>query len=564
MTQRGLPSILLPVAILVAAPGLAGCSGGDAVVSRADGPEPVLSTGHYRQAGRGRPGGTIRISAAADTGTLDLHSISHTNAQWLGRLIFDNLVYLDDQGRPSPWLAKSWTISPDGRIYTFKLREGVTFSDGAPFDAEAVRVNLEHMRDPATKSPLAAAYIAPYVDGRVVDSHTFEARLSAAYAPFLNVLAQSWLAMMSPKAIRENPKGLASRPVGSGPFVVQDYRRQQGLSLVRRKDYHWAPDFLDHRGPAFVDRVEIRFIPEGLIRYASLASGQFDLTIDAPPQNAASIRANPQLSLDNRVRTGIASRAVSFNVERAPFDELAVRQALAFATERDGIARSNGFGLFHAKSDFLASNTIDYSPDASRFLRQDIAHANRLLDEAGWTGRDTDGIRKRRGKRLSAKVLITESASLSPVIVAFQSDARRIGFDLEIVQLTAPVLTKHRLSGDYQALAGGVWHTNTPDALYINFSGSEVASKKRIGQNVSRLRDAELDRLLEGARRSGDEAERRRLYAAAQRRLVWLVPAIPLFENHTITARHRALQGVLFDTSHNTPVLTAAWLDPRK
>lgn len=548
--------------LLLALWALAGCSS-EARVTPAEFSEPVLSTGLYRQTEAGRAGGTIRLSASSDTGTLNLHSISHGNAQWLGRLIFDNLIYLDDQERPSPWLAKSWTISPDGKTYTFKLREGVTFSDGAAFDAEAVKVNLEHMRDPATKSPLAAAYIAPYASGRVLDRYTFEATLREPYAPFLNVLAQSWLAMMSPKAIRENPKGLSSKPVGSGPFVVTSYRRQQGITLARRPDYNWSPDFIRHRGPALAERVEIGFVPEALIRYASLRSGQYDLTFDAPPQNAAAIRANPGLVLDNRIRTGIVSRAVSFNVDRPPFDQLKVRQALAYATGREGIARGTGFGLFKTKTDFLAGNTEDYDPSARGWLRQDPAWANRLLDEAGWTGRDGDGIRTRGGQRLTAEVLTTEGATFSPVVVAFQSDVRKIGFDLKIVQLTAPMLTKRRLAGDYQALTGGVWHTNTPDALYINYSGSEVASKQRIGQNVSRLRDAEFDRLVAQARTSIDSAAREKAYARAQRRLVWLAPAVPIYENHTITAYRRALKGVLYDTSHNTPVLTAAWVDDR-
>lgn len=232
--------------------------------------QPAISTGEYRETGTvGQKGGTIRISAAADTGTLDLHAISHTNAQWLGRLIYDNLVYLDAEGKPTPWLASSWTISPDGKTYTFHLRNDVTFSDGAPFDAEAVRLNLEHMRDPKTKSPLAAAYIAPYASGRSIDRYTFEATLSQPYAPFLNVLAQSWLAMMSPKAIRERPETLASNPVGSGPFIVERYVRQQGISLKRRKDYGWAPPFIGHRGAAYADRIEVSFVPEPLIRYAA-------------------------------------------------------------------------------------------------------------------------------------------------------------------------------------------------------------------------------------------------------------------------------------------------------
>ncbi|WP_374414797.1 ABC transporter substrate-binding protein [Novosphingobium colocasiae] len=528
---------------------------------------PTLSQGDFRETGHPadpvRRGGTLRVSAAADTGTLDLHAISHTNAQWLGRLIFDNLIYLDDQGRPAPWLAQSWDISPDGLTYTFHLRPGVTFSDGAPFDAEAVRVNLEHMRDPATKSPLAAAYIAPYERGRVIDRYTFEARLRTPYAPFLNVLAQSWLAMISPRQIREAPQTIGSRPIGSGPFVVESYRRQQGIVLKRRPDYDWSPDFIGHRGPAYVDRIAVDFVPEGLIRYAALASGQYDLTIDAPPQNAAAIRADSRLVLDNRVRTGIASRAVNFNVERAPFNDIRVRQALAFAVERGGIAHANGFGEFQPKTDFLASNTAAYDPVAAGLLRQDVPRANRLLDEAGWTGRDAQGYRTRNGQRLGAEILVTEAASLSSVIVALQADARRIGFDLGIVQLTLPMLTKWRMANDYQALAGGVWHTNTPDALYINYDSGEIASKQRIGQNVSRLRDPEIDRWLQAARESQDPAERRRLYALAQRRLVWLAPGIPLYENHSITAHRRALHGILYDTSHNTPVLTGTWLERR-
>lgn len=545
-------------ALLLLAGALAGCAGQPPRSG-----EVRLSTGDYRQTAEGRRGGTLRISAAADTGTLDLHAIAATNAQWLGRLMFDYLVYLDDHGRPSPWLAQSWDISPDGKTYVFHLRRGVTFSDGTPFDARAVLVNLEHMRDPATKAPLTAAYIAPYESGRVIDRYTFEARLSRPYAPFLNVLAQSWLAMISPRQIEEAPGSIGSRPIGSGPFIVQSYRRQEGIRLVRRRDYDWAPTFIAHRGPAYVDRVDVDFVPEPLIRYAALASGQYDLTIDAPPQNAAAIRANPDLLLDNRVRTGVPMRAISFNVEKAPFDDVRVRQALAYALGRDGIARAVGFGEYRSKSDFLADNTADYDPVAVGVLHQDLARANRLLDAAGWTGRDAEGYRTRGGRRLGAEVLAAEGLSIFPVIVAAQADARRIGFDLAITQLTLPMYTKRRMDNAYQALAGGVWHTNTPDALYIQYDGGEIASSKRIGQNVSRLRDPALDALLERARESRDPAERRRLYAQAQQRLVWLVPGIPVYDHHTLTAHRRTLHGVLFDTSHNTPVLTGAWLEGR-
>lgn len=123
----------------------------------------------FHEQARGVDGGTLRVSAASDAGSFDIHALSNGNIQWMGRILFDCLVYQDEQGNISPWLAKSWEISQDGKTYTFHLRDDVTFSDGEKFNAAALQSNLEHMRDPATKSPLAAAYIAPYQDGKVLD-----------------------------------------------------------------------------------------------------------------------------------------------------------------------------------------------------------------------------------------------------------------------------------------------------------------------------------------------------------------------------------------------------------
>jgi peptide/nickel transport system substrate-binding protein len=515
----------------------------------------------YAAQAPGHPGGTLHLSTSTETTVLDPHGASATYVQWFGRLVFDNLVYLDAAGVAQPWLAKSWTISPDGKTYTFHLRDDVTFSDGARFDAEAVRVNLEHMRDPATKSPLAGRYIAPYAEGRVIDEFTFEARLKQPYTPFLDVLAQSWLAMLSPKQIRENPKSATTAPIGSGPFVLESYKPQQGLRFVRRADYHWSPPYLHHDGPAYLDRIEIDFIPEALIRYSGLAAGQYDLTFELPTANAASVRADPALMLDKRIRKGIPARGLTFNTGKAPFDDVRVRRAVAFAVDRDGIVQLVGFGEYQPKADFLAANTQYYDPAFRNVLHFDPAAANHLFDEAGWTGRDAAGYRTKEGLRLGADFLLTETATPSPVAVAIQSDLKKVGFELRLIELPATQLTDHRNSGDYQAIAGGVWHTNTPDALYILHHSDEITTPDRIGQNTSRLRDPEFDDLVSRARQASDPVVLQDLYSQAQRRLIDLVPAIPLYENYTFIAYRKRVHGLLFDTSHNTPVFTAAWLD---
>ncbi|HEX6566587.1 MAG TPA: ABC transporter substrate-binding protein [Chthoniobacterales bacterium] len=544
----------------------AGNSGGESENSnyRASGDRFRYPARDYSEQSGGTPGGTLKVSVASDTGNLDLHSISHTNAEWLGRILYDNLVYLDEQGEISPWLAKSWTVSPDGKTYTFHLLDDVTFSDGSKFNAKAVLVNLEHMRDPATKSPLAAAYIDPYVDGKVVDEYTVQLNLREAYTPFLNVLAQSWLAMESPKAIREKPKELGEAPVGSGPFVVESYTRQQGIKFVRRKDYNWSPAIIKHSGPAYLNRIEIQFVPEATVRYASLTSGQFDFTIDAPPQSIAAMRSDQTLVVDRRIRQGNPFRGIIFNTSKPPFDEVTVRRAVAAAIDREGIAQLAGFGELEPKADFLAANTRFYDPAFQNVLRYDVAEANRLLDQAGWTQKDGAGFRSKGGERLSAEMLVLQTVSTSAVPAAIQSDLKKIGFELKLVQIPLAQYADRRAANNYQAIGGGVWHTNTPDGLYIVYDSNEITSNRRIGQNISRLQDSVLDDLLQRARQSNDPKDLADLYSKVQKRLTEVVPAVPLYDNYSIVGYKSYVKGIIFDTSHNTPIFTTAWLSQGK
>ena len=515
----------------------------------------------FHEPSPGRSGGTLKVSAASDAGSFDIHALSNGNIQWLGRILFDCLVYQDEQGNISPWLARSWEISEDGKTYTFHLRDDVTFSDGEKFNAAALQTNLEHMRDPATKSPLAAAYIAPYLDGKVVDEYTFEAHLREPYTPFLDVLAQSWLGMISPKQIREAPKTIAEHPVGSGPFLLQSYTRDQGAVFVKRPGYHWAPAVTRHVGEAYLDRIELSYVPEAMIRFTALESGQSDFALDAPAQNAAAIRANPELVMRSRIRKGNPSRSMTFNVEQPPFDDVRIRRAVARAIDREGLAWISGFGEFLSKADFLAANTRFYQPNNDA-LAYDVSAANALLDDAGWTGRDTQGYRTKDGQRLKATLLTYDNPAFpASVSVAIQADLKKVGFDMPIEMLPLTRVTERRYAGKFQALAAGYWHTNTPDGLFVLYHSQSISTAKLIGQNAGRFRDDELDRVLSAARRSRDPVELQALYSKAQQRLVETVPAVPSVESQVLTAYGRQVKGVVFDTSHNVPFFTSVWLD---
>jgi peptide/nickel transport system substrate-binding protein len=525
--------------------------------------DPILvyPAADYQEQTPGRDGGTLHVSTPIDNGSLDFNLLADTSTKWMGRMVLDNLVYLDHEGNITPWLAKSWTISPDGKTYIFKLREGVTFSDGTPFDAEAVRVNLQRIRDPATRTRMTTAYIAPYVDGVVIDQYTFQANLVEPYSAFLNVLAQAWLGLVSPKAIREDPKGLLERPIGSGPFIVESYTRQQGITFVKRRDYAWPPPFMKRRtGPAYLDRIEVEFVPESFLRYTGITSGQHDFTTDAPPQNAAAIRADSRLVLLSRVNLGNPVRNPTFNVTQPPFDDVRVRRAVAHGIDREALAQLAGFGEFRVKTDYLSATTRYYDPSFRNLLRYDVAAANALLDEAGWTVRDATGYRTKAGQRLSAEFLVSESStSPNTTAVAIQADLKKIGFEIRLTQLPQGEILDRRNANQYQLLGGGYWHTNTPDGLFIVYHGEQV-SPRYTGQNSSRIQDAQLDDLLTRARHASDSATLRDLYSQAQRRLIELVPAVPVYENHTIVAYRRYVHGVVFDTSHNTPVFACVWL----
>ena len=503
-------------------------------------------------------GGTLKFSTSADPVCLDGHQVSTAQLQTLGRILYDNLVSLDENGEPSPWLASSWDLSEDGKSYTFFLREGVTFSDGTPFDAAAVVANFDHMAAPETKSPLAAAYIDPIESTEILDEHTLRVNLAHAYSPFLNVLAQGWLGLISPKQLAEAPETTCLAPIGTGPFVVDEYTPGEGVTFDKREDYDWSADYLNHDGPAYIDRIDISFITEPTVRYSSLASGEFDATDNIAPQSAAAAKQDNSISYYNISRIGNPQR-ILLNTSRPPFDDLRVRKALALGIDTEGIVNAVGFGEYEPRHAFLSPSTQYYSADAETEWKTDVDKANELLDEAGWSEVDAEGYRVKDGVRFSASLPISESAAPTSLNELIQSEGKKLGLEVKLSQLPAAEALVRRNSGDYD-LATGVWHTNTPDALYIVYASGEISSDVRIGQNTSRLRDAELDDLLLRARQTSDTAQLEDLYGQAQERLAELVPAIPLHDFYTPWAVRDNVHGVLADSSHGVPLFTLAWI----
>jgi peptide/nickel transport system substrate-binding protein len=506
------------------------------------------------------PGGTFRIGTNGQEPTcLDPHGNASTLGPILTVPFSDSLVWQEEDGTLTPWLAKSWDVSDDGLVYTFHLREGVTFTDGAVFDAEALKVNFEHMLDPATKSPLSASYIAPYSSSRVIDPSTLEVTLSSPYSAFLNVLAQGFLGMISPKQITEAPETICEHPIGSGPFVLTAWNKGQSVEYTKNPDYAWGPEGT-HDGPAYLDNLEVVFVTEDATRYNALASGELDAIEFVPPQNYQAVASNPDLKTFTEFRPGHPF-SLWFNTSRAPFDDVKVRQALVAAVDREAIVQSISFGQWDAAEGYLTPSTPDYVEDVEGDLGYDPDRANELLDEAGWTGRDAEGFRTKDGQRLVAYLPTTNAVPLRIQIAEqTQAAAREVGIDIEIQYPAPQELEERSASGDYD-LSSGLWSTNTADVLWIRYSSANITTPERRGLNGSYLRDEELDTLLQDARETTDPDERHDLYTRAQERLVELAPGIPFYSDPRPVAYHTDVHGLEYAHGYLSPYFYGVWVD---
>jgi peptide/nickel transport system substrate-binding protein len=503
-------------------------------------------------------GGTLKIAMSADPLCLDPHAISSDTEQILGTLQFDNLTYLKKDGTPGPWLATAWTISPDGKTYTFTLKQGVTFADGTPFNAQAVVANFKHMLDPETRSPLAGPYIAPYRGATVVSDYKLAVHLATPYSPFLYVLAQGWLGMESPKAIAaDTPAQLCQKPVGSGPFVLTSYTPNVGATYVARKGYHWGPPELGQSGGAHLAAVQLSWVGQDSVRNGALVSGQYQLSGYVPPQDAPAIKSNSKFVYEDINRIGWPF-TFDFNTERAPLNDVNVRKAVIEAVNTKSMVATSQFNQREPATGYLDSVTKFYDPKAT-VPGFNVADANSLLDKAGWSSKNSAGYRTKGGKEFDLTLPVSNASTPSPVYELLQAQLKAVGIKLNINLEPQTQVTTQRYAGDYNLLAG-VWHTNTPDVLYIKYSSTQIPNSKHLGQNLARLSDPKLDKVLDAARQTTDNAKLTSLYSQAQRQLVSDYPGLPVYQNSVLWAFSTKLHNVSVNTSHGTPFLTYAWL----
>src|SRR5881397_4340091 len=213
-------------------------------------------------------GGTLVIGLDQEPPTLDPHASPSAVTYQIIASVTENLVYRGLDGKLVPWLAESWTSARDGRSVTFKLRRDVKFHDGTPFNADAVKFNFDRIVDPKFKPGSSRAQIAGYAGSKVLDEFTVQVSFETPYAPFLTYAAAGTLSLVSPKAVRETGDAVHTRPIGTGPFMMKDYVAKDHTTMVRNPAYNRKAPGSERSGPALLETIIWKFIPEAGTRVA--------------------------------------------------------------------------------------------------------------------------------------------------------------------------------------------------------------------------------------------------------------------------------------------------------
>lgn len=313
---------------------------------------------------------TITIGTHLEPTGLDPSIVaSAATAMVLFPAVYEGLVQLGPDGTPQPLLATSWEISPDGRRYLFHLRRGVHFHDGTAFDANVVKFSLDRALAPTSTNPQKTA-LAHVTSVEIVDQTTVALNLAAPYSNLLQVLGWGAAVMVAPNSAGTD----AVLPIGTGPFRFSEWRRGEGLDLIRNPDY-WG------RPPA-IDKATYRFIGDPNAALTALKAGDVDAFDSYPaPENIDALRKDPRYTVEIGLSQG--KTIMALNNRKPPLDNPAVRRALSVAVDRQAIVKGAMFGFGEPIGSHFPPQDPDYLDLTGRYPH-DPARARALLAAAGF------------------------------------------------------------------------------------------------------------------------------------------------------------------------------------
>ena len=502
-------------------------------------------------------GGTLTYALDGTPDRLDPNRSGLRPAQIVFFQIFDPLVVRDPKDKSiKPWLAASWSVSPDGKAYTFRLRPGVKFQDGTPLDAAAVKANFDRTHNPALVTRCGGCAVGFYESSDVVNPSTVRVNLKAPWAPFLDATSLFYR-MTSPTAVKKtSDEDFGSHPVGSGPFRFVQWIPNDRIVLERNPGYAWPSPMFQHQGPAYLDRLVFRIILEPSTRVAALQTGEVQVTTAVAPQDFQALAHDPRF----RPIVGLSPGSPynwAINVTKVPTDDLAVRQAMEWGINRDLIARVvygpfQAYGAYRPAYTMLSPATWGYAK-SSEIYHYDPAKARELLEAAGWKV-GPDGIRRKDNQAL----IVVFNAWEHGIPELVQSELRNIGFDVKVGIYDGLTVNEAQRKGEsnLSPLPGA---RTDPDVLSAFLHSRNVGGG---GFNFSFAKDPMLDRLLDQGATEVDPDKRKQIYAEALTYAMQKAYMLPITTRDNVSLESVKVQDLRFDATGFFPWMYDAWIAP--
>ncbi|KLE89138.1 TIGR04028 family ABC transporter substrate-binding protein [Klebsiella aerogenes] len=462
-----------------------------------------------------------------------------------------------------PWIAESWSSNDEKTESTFKLRPGVTFSDGTPLDANAVAKNFDTygLGNKALRLPVSEV-INNYDRSEVIDPLTVKFYFKKPSPGFLQGTATigSGLVSLSTLARSFEALGDARNIIGSGPFTVKDEKPGRELTLVARKDYQWGPKNLAQQGPANLDGITYIVTPEDSVRIGALLAGQagFIRQVQAYDEKQATdqgfnIYAAPTRGVND---------SLSFRPDNPLVADLRVRQALLHATNAKQVVETLFSPNYPQASSVIARTAAGYV-DLSDKLAFDQQKAKQLLDEAGWTP-GADGIRQKAGQRLALTVYESlPQPQNKEVLQLVAQQWRQVGVALSVKAGDAGSRVLDNLDPLKTPLTVSEVGRADPDvvkSMFFPANRDALLQQGGSSDKVKTFRDDKLNALLTAISAEVDAQKRLQLTGDAQRYLLDNAYVIPIFEEPQVFAGAPWVKGVRFEAV-GRPSFYGAWLD---
>ncbi|MGQ0428236.1 glutathione ABC transporter substrate-binding protein [Klebsiella pneumoniae] len=472
----------------------------------------------------------LRIATYADATGFDPHDTEDNVSLSIQSGIFERLFQFDSKLNIIPVLATDYTANADATEYTINLRQDVTFQDGTPFNAEAVKINIERLANPDSKLS-NAPMLALVKEVEVVSPYQVKILLKKPFGALINALASpAAVPMISPQALKSYPEeaDLRLHPVGTGPFKLVEWHQGKDIKLEKNPGY-WQKDWPK------VDNITLYPISEDATRVAKLKAGEVDAIYPLPSDLIPTVEQDSKLAISRE--PSIYQYYIALNTKQKPLNDLRVRQALYYAIDRELWLKVGFAGLGHVAESPLALGIKYYEKQSSPSYDYDPQKARQLLKEAGYAdGFDVELWLSNRTDRVRSAQFIKQQLAA-------------VGVRVKLVPMDSGTLS-HRLweqkdpqTAQHSLYYGG-WSPSSADAEWALDELYTTQAWPPSGRNASYYSSAEVDNAFIAGLQTADQSKRAAAYATVQRILWQDVPAIYLGAPDNIVGKDKALQGV--------------------